>query len=170
MIELTQEVIDAEFGTCYGTCLASILEFPLSAIPQIPRDPAIIEAHHKTQHMGCGEACKFRLEDARSAYFWDMWRDFKLENNIATVRFTMTRLTEYDRSAYSSVYHVLTGISPRDRDLKDNDGRGRKHSVVGKGGRVYWDPHPSRSGLLTIDEIEFILPADPSKPMCKGLR
>ena len=35
-------------------------------------------------------------------------------------------------------YHVISGDGPR----------GHRHSVVGLKGAVFWDPHPSRAGLL----------------------
>lgn len=37
------------------------------------------------------------------------------------------------------VYHEISGPSPR--------GNGVYHSVIGKGGNIVHDPHPSRSGL-----------------------
>lgn len=170
MLELTQEVIDEQFGTCYGTALACILEFPLPAIPQVPRDDEIVRANHRKNHRDCSDSCKFEIRTARDEFWHDMWRAFKAEHNITTVRIDTTKLGKYDRHAFPNTLHILSGLSPRDRDLKGNDGRGRTHSVVGKGGRIYWDPHPDRTGLLTIDDIEFVMPTDPSKPMCAALR
>jgi len=37
------------------------------------------------------------------------------------------------------VYHEISGPSPR--------GNGITHAVVGKGGEIVFDPHPSRAGL-----------------------
>lgn len=44
-------------------------------------------------------------------------------------------------------YCILSGPGPR----------GWRHSVVGYQGRVVHDPHPSRDGLVEIDEIELLV-------------
>lgn len=50
----------------------------------------------------------------------------------------------------SDVYHIKSGDGPR----------GLKHSVVGLGEEVVHDPHPSRSGLVKIETLEFLIPCD----------
>lgn len=44
-------------------------------------------------------------------------------------------------------YHVVSGPGPR----------GVRHSVVGYGLDVIWDPHPSRDGLVEADDWSFAL-------------
>ena len=44
--------------------------------------------------------------------------------------------------------HLISGVSPR----------GFGHRCVGFGGRVIWDPHPSRAGLVTVYSVGLILP------------
>lgn len=44
--------------------------------------------------------------------------------------------------------HLISGISPR----------GYGHRCVGVGGRVVWDPHPSRAGLVSIYSIGILVP------------
>jgi len=44
------------------------------------------------------------------------------------------------QGAYATEYCYIGGPSPR--------GQGLSHAVVGQGGRVVHDPHPSRAGLL----------------------
>lgn len=46
------------------------------------------------------------------------------------------------------VPHLISGISPR----------GYGHRCVGIGGRLAWDPHPSRAGLETIYSIGILVP------------
>jgi hypothetical protein len=46
------------------------------------------------------------------------------------------------------VPHLMSGISPR----------GFGHRCVGIGGRVVWDPHPSRAGLVTVYSIGLLVP------------
>lgn len=47
----------------------------------------------------------------------------------------------------------LTETIPDERCvLGGQSERGVLHSVVGEGGRIVWDPHPSRAGLVTIKD------------------
>jgi hypothetical protein len=46
------------------------------------------------------------------------------------------------------IEHLVSGLSPR----------GFGHRCVGFGGRVVWDPHPSRMGLTQIYTLGFLLP------------
>lgn len=45
-------------------------------------------------------------------------------------------------------YHIMTGLTVRSAEYG-----GQRHVVVGRDGKVVWDPHPSRLGLT--DEINF---------------
>lgn len=44
--------------------------------------------------------------------------------------------------------HLVSGISPR----------GLGHRCVGHGGRVVWDPHPSRAGLVKVISFGILVP------------
>lgn len=46
------------------------------------------------------------------------------------------------------VEHLISGMSPR----------GFGHRCVGRAGRVIWDPHPSRAGLVSVYSIGFLVP------------
>lgn len=53
------------------------------------------------------------------------------------------------------VYHEISGPSPR--------GNGVMHAVVGKGGKIAFDPHPSQAGLAGDPqswEYSFLVKAD----------
>jgi hypothetical protein len=39
--------------------------------------------------------------------------------------------------------------------------RGVRHSCVYKSGKLIWDPHPSRDGLVEVDWVNLIVPFDP---------
>ena len=41
--------------------------------------------------------------------------------------------------------------------------RGVSHACVYRDGRLEWDPHPSRAGLLEVKSISFLVPFDPSE-------
>lgn len=45
-------------------------------------------------------------------------------------------------------YCILSGPGPR----------GVRHSVVGYQGHIVHDPHPSHEGLVSVDEIEILVP------------
>jgi len=49
-------------------------------------------------------------------------------------------------------WHVVTGPSPRTPKL------GTLHSVVGRNGRIVWDPHPSHEGLCDVTSWGFVGP------------
>lgn len=42
--------------------------------------------------------------------------------------------------------------------------RGVAHTVVGEHGRIVWDPHPSRDGLVTITDVTWFDHQDMSDP------
>lgn len=48
-------------------------------------------------------------------------------------------------------YHIVCGKSARG-----------PHAVVGHGGEIVHDPHPSRGGLISKDSICFLVPLDPA--------
>jgi hypothetical protein len=47
-------------------------------------------------------------------------------------------------------WHLISGMSPR----------GLSHAVVGHAGEMIHDPHPSRAGVLSVDEYEFLVPVN----------
>ena len=46
--------------------------------------------------------------------------------------------------------HLISGLSPR----------GFGHRCVGYGGRLLFDPHPSRAGLLNVWSVGFVVPKE----------
>jgi len=54
--------------------------------------------------------------------------------------------------------HILSGKSPRDPENPD-----ALHSVVARGNAIVHDPHPSRSGLLSRDDVVLLIPHDPAQ-------
>lgn len=56
---------------------------------------------------------------------------------------------EGDFYCIPAMYHIIAGKSPR---------RGLYHAVVGFQGKIIHDPHPSREGLVTVEEFEFLIP------------
>ncbi len=50
----------------------------------------------------------------------------------------------------TKAYHLMCGESSRER----------LHSVVGQGGHMVWDPHPDRSGLLSVQTYGVLVPTE----------
>lgn len=81
------------------------------------------------------------FEEAASAgRFWRQIHEWLEEQGI-TYR-------SFDASAPPEGYSIASGPAPR----------GVSHAVVALDGKVVWDPHPSRTGLLKIEEYETIRP------------
>lgn len=51
------------------------------------------------------------------------------------------------------VYHIACGPTVR------TSTNGVNHCVVARAGEIVWDVHPSRAGLLSVNEFQFIVPA-----------
>jgi hypothetical protein len=49
----------------------------------------------------------------------------------------------------ADVVHLMSGLSPRGP---------HGHRVVGQGGRMVWDPHPSHAGLVELWSYTFLVP------------
>lgn len=60
-----------------------------------------------------------------------------------------------ERAAFPGVFHIMTGISPR----------GRPHAVIGKGCRIVHDPHPDKTGLVSIDGFCLLVPRWETQPV-----
>jgi len=52
-------------------------------------------------------------------------------------------------------YYFVSGTSPRDKYVH--------HVVIFKKGKLYWDPHPDRTGILTKTRYETITVKDSKK-------
>lgn len=59
-----------------------------------------------------------------------------------------------ERATFPGVLHIMTGISPR----------GRPHAVIGKGRRIVHDPHPDKTGLVSVDGFCLLVPRWESAP------
>lgn len=61
--------------------------------------------------------------------------------------------------------HILSGKSPRALASPK-----ALHSVVARGRDVVHDPHPSRAGVLSHDDVVLLVPLDPIAPVPRGPR
>lgn len=54
---------------------------------------------------------------------------------------------------------IVSELSPRAAEL----GETWQHSVVARGTEIIHDPHPSRAGVLSHDDVVVLVPFDPGR-------
>lgn len=169
MIRLIQTKLNSPYGNCYGTSIFSIFELDPKFMPLLPENDEEVIQHHLR---GCEkpETCHYTIEDKRNEYWHWMWDKFFKENNLTKISIEYSKLPGYAWQGIKA-YHIINGRSPRDPEgNRGSDGRAMLHSVVGYSGLIWHDPHPSGTGLLSIDSFEYIVPADPAKPVLEGYK
>ena len=129
MIPQSQRVVGFPFGECVRASYATILGVPYELVPKF--DP--------------GTAKQLGREQA------DMEREWLASIGLDLVEIS----THHDYSlpqdvldAVPEVPHLMSGLSPR----------GFGHRCVGIGGRLVFDPHPSRAGLVSVYSIGILVP------------
>lgn len=129
------EPLEGPPGNCYAACLASLFEVNLSDFPD--------EA--ETWKPGMGHRQSWRLYLPR-IHAWIRERGYVLMEVQKPHLF-------YEGERFDP-FCIISGPSPRNAEIQ--------HAVVGCGLEIVHDPHPSRAGLLTIDDkpwwYEFLVP------------
>lgn len=137
MIQHTQTIAEmAEgkaIGNCWQTCAASILDLPAEALP----DQAAIEREG------------WSFGNALSCY---------LAKHHSILRVLLYTWQLKAPIIFHDVYHIICGPSPRTAT-----NGGVNHCVVGRAGRQVWDVHPSRAGLIDVDEMQFFVKVEASE-------
>jgi hypothetical protein len=127
---VTQDVTGFPHGSCVRAAYATILGVPLEAIPPLDPDTAMRNGQ--------------RQGDRERAW-------------LASIGFNLIEIAAHPDNELApevldcipeNMTHLMSGISPR----------GFGHRCVGIGGRLAWDPHPSREGLLTVYAIGILVP------------
>src|SRR6266581_6866987 len=104
-------------GNCFAACLASLLEIPLDDVPHF--FGASTDSWRKDLNLWLAR---------RGLSFIDVWCP------------NPTNFQWYVTEQLSQVgYYVLSGPSPRYKSVE--------HAVIAKGGKIVFDPHPSKAGL-----------------------
>lgn len=120
------------YGNCFQACIASILEMPLEAVPHL-----------------AGNAEKNGTN----------WRE---DTNMFLKQFGLHLISvppehlsprRKDGGPMLLGYYLMAGQTTRGFGL---------HAVIGKDGEMVHDPHPSRAGILAIEQIDFFVPLDPT--------
>jgi hypothetical protein len=80
------------------------------------------------------------FKDGTAEAYWDSLQKFCNSRGFAYIEMGSVQFNAWAASFDVDVYHQISGQSPRGSDLS--------HAVVGKNGNVFFDPHPSRDGLV----------------------
>jgi len=121
-------------GNCFSACIASILELPISEVPYFM--PETIEEWEADKKRSLGESpyyAKF-VAWCGAHGFWPLV--FGARDDIVIP---------------PDAWTILGGQSPRG-----------SHSVVGRGGVMVFDPHPSRDGIAKAEDVTVLIPLDPA--------
>ena len=116
-------------GECVRAAYATILGMPIDAVPRL--DPAAAAADGQDQG--------------------DREREWLASIGLGLVEISAPPeegLPQEVLDCMPEVPHLMSGISPR----------GFGHRVVGIGGRLLFDPHPSRDGLVTVYSVGLLVP------------
>jgi hypothetical protein len=139
MRELTQTTLHPA-GNCWQTCVACILDIdPDLMPPQCEYDRREPQPDGGFKWVGpsySGVLNRYLREHHGLAY---------VEMHLPEEIWTAIQLRA---DAPFDGYHMLTG-----RTIRSDAQDGARHVVVARNGKMVWDPHPSRSGLL--EEIRY---------------
>ena len=135
-------------GQCTEAAIASILEVELNEVPDLwagphvplsapPRDHQPLERH---------EALWAWLKDRGRMWCWGEFAARPLPLNPADY-------PHLDWLPWEG-HHLMAGPNPD----------GVEHMVVGKAGRLAWDPNPTRRGIVACNAAGFLLPLDDCPP------
>ena len=125
----TQRIEGWPYGECVRATYATILGVPIDLIPRLDPGAAMEEG----QNQG------------------DREREWLASIGLGLVEISASPdegLPPEVLNSMPEVPHLMSGISPR----------GFGHRVVGIGGRLLFDPHPSRDGLVRVYSVGLLVP------------
>jgi hypothetical protein len=130
MVPVTQRIEGYPYGECVRASYATILGLPIEAVPRL--DPA-----------AAGDAGEGQRALER--------------RYLASIGL---RLIEIRADPPKEIPDWLLGAFPEDMPhlISGRSPRGTFHRCVGVGGRVAWDPHPSRAGLVAVHSVGILVP------------
>lgn len=132
MKEFTQTSLHPK-GNCWQTAVACILEVDPEELP------SQVDSYYEDKKEDGSIVLRMNYNNPLQYYL-------KKHHGLAYVEFY------YPEEAFQQItisgLHLMTGTTIRSAQQD-----GCRHVVVGKDGKVLWDPHPSRAGLL--DDIKF---------------
>jgi hypothetical protein len=129
----TQRIEGYPYGECVRAAYATILDLPLESVPRF--DPAA------TTLAGFDQG--------------DCERVWLSSIGLNLVEISVDPEDNLPQAVLDSIPenlpHLMSGVSPR----------GYGHRCVGVGGEVFFDPHPSREGLVSVYAVGFLVPLVP---------
>lgn len=138
---------DGTPGDCMNACIASLLELPYEAVPffnKIQKETG----HWFPSFYNCLEENGFEWHGTYSLRF----------QNLPGHEFEDWEELKRRCSGVEGIY-MAGGPSPRGPEVRGG------HAVLVDGvGKLMHDPHPSRAGLLTIENIYLIEPKKGTRP------
>lgn len=131
MKPVDQTVVGFPGGNCFSACVASILGLTLADVPYFMGDAPM---------------------DEPDGGWFDRFADWLEPHGFYPVFFRLD-----DQGLWRPPgLHILSGRSPRAPEGKD-----WQHSVVARRREIVHDPHPSRAGILTHDDVVLLVPFEP---------
>ena len=130
MIRLTQT--DVEYGNCWQTAIACILEIDPATMPD---QAAIVAAGTGAHHGYHNPLMEYLVRHHRMAYY-----------ELQDWQFGAIKIAALDG------YHMLVGPTVR------TPMTGVHHVVVAQRGKMVWDVHPSRAGLTQAERWGILSP------------
>ena len=116
-------------GNCYAACIASILELPITEVPNIETLYAMDGTFYYEV------LCK-----------WLAHLGYEMTTDGRFGCFHGDRTKDCFIEELQNQYYIVSGKSPR----------GIQHACIYKNGKMIHDPHPTREGLVTEEHFESI--------------
>lgn len=114
-------------GNCFPAVLASLLELPITEVPNIEV-----------------------LFEMQTINWWDVVNGFLAHHGYKITEVSQLREWKINldnvQERFKDQYYMVTGPSPR----------GVNHIVIYKNGIMVHDPHPTREGLVREDYFEIL--------------
>lgn len=109
-------------------------------------------------------ACVLEREPSEVPHFMDFtWGEWEARKWLKAEYGLTIAQTRVDKMSNGWVLNLAKGEHDVFHLMIGDTVRGLKHAVVGRNGSVVWDPHPSRAGLTTVTEMEFLIPLNYAK-------
>lgn len=137
MREFTQTTVAPDVGNCWQTAVACILEIEPAALPdQRTNDYVLVD----------GKWTGRSYNNPLQGYL-------RKHHGLAYVELYTVDEVLGLLDIRSDAFHLMTG-----RTVRSDSFGGMRHVVVGRRGKMVWDPHPSRAGLTDAIRWAFLVP------------
>lgn len=144
MLKLTQTVTASKengfVGNCWQTCVACVLDLDPETLPDQSKYDWRREMPDGTIERGpaYGSALRAYLRKHHDLAYLELHHPQEV--------YPLLRVAEPG-------WHFMTG-----RTIRSDAFGGLRHVVVGRYGKMVWDPHPSRAGLTSEIQWAFLVP------------